>query len=169
MNSEELFIRRERLSYEKNKLSSSLALCAIVLNALFFASIFRVIEKNAGSFYYNYLIGISVIYNLLFMLTTFLSSEGVKNYKLSFAIILIVVGILQIARIFILPLKAFNAEIIVDEVVTTVMRKPQLTRLVIYLVTSSILCVSAGIIGIIKTMHLAEYYRMKNSSAKEQN
>ena len=61
----EAMIKRDRLRYTKNKLSANLTLLAIILNALYFVSIYK---SDVGSFYYNYLIGISVVYKLLFLL-----------------------------------------------------------------------------------------------------
>ena len=72
-------ISLDRMRYTKNTLSSSLALCAIVFNVLYFVSIY---ESDVGSWYYSMLIGASIVYNLLFMLMVFLASEGVKNYKI---------------------------------------------------------------------------------------
>ena len=37
-----------------------------------------------GNYYYTILVGASILYNLVFMLAAFLSSEGVKNYKIGY-------------------------------------------------------------------------------------
>ena len=52
------YIRTDRMRYEKNKISSNLALLSIVLNALFFISIYK---SNVGQWYYTILIGISTL------------------------------------------------------------------------------------------------------------
>ena len=69
-------VKKDRLRFTKNKLSSSLTLLAIVFNALYFVCIYK---SDVGSYYYQYMMGISVVYNLLFMLIAFLASEGVKS------------------------------------------------------------------------------------------
>ena len=80
MNEEQL-IQRDRMRFTKNTLSSGLALLAILFNVLYFVSIYK---SDVGSYYYNILMGASVLYNLIFMLVVFLSSEGVKSYKAAF-------------------------------------------------------------------------------------
>ena len=69
-------IKKDRLRFTKNKLSANLSLLAIVFNAFYFVSIYK---SDVGNYYYKLIIGISVVYNLLFMLAAFLSSEGVKS------------------------------------------------------------------------------------------
>ena len=73
-------IKKDRMRFIKNKMSSNLILLAIVANALYFVSIYR---SDVGNYYYKIFIGASIVYNLVFMLTAFLSSEGVKNYNIS--------------------------------------------------------------------------------------
>ena len=82
--SEELMIKRDRMRFTKNTASSRLALLAIVLNVLFFVSIYKV---NLSA-YYTWLIGVSILYNLVFMLAAFLSSEGAKNYNIRYSFLL---------------------------------------------------------------------------------
>ena len=64
-------IKLDRMRYTKNTTSSRLALLAIVFDVLFFISIYK---SNVGTWYYNILMGASIIYNLVFMLAAFLSS-----------------------------------------------------------------------------------------------
>ncbi len=156
-------IKKDRLRYSKNKLSSNLALLAIVFNALYFISIYK---SDVGSYYYTYLIGISIIYNLLFMLAGFLSSEGVKSYKLSFSFVLMCLGIGQIVRIFILPLGAHNASITLGEQTRQIMDDGQFMRVCIYLVASAALCILAGVIAFIKTRTLTSYQAELDKKAK---
>lgn len=156
-------IKKDRLRYSKNKLSSGLALLAILFNALYFVSIYK---TDVGSYYYNYMLGISVIYNLLFMLTAFLSSEGVKSYKLNYSIVLIGLGIGQIVRIFIMPLSAFNAIIKLGDVEESVMGSDQFTWICICLIASAALCIISGIIAFIKTRTLTAYQAELNMKAR---
>ena len=153
MNEEQL-IKRDRLRFTKNTLSSGRALLAILFNVLYFVSIYK---SDVGSYYYNILIGASVLYNLLFMLVVFLSSEGVKGYKASFAWVLLAVGALQILRIFILPMRAHAAAITVNQQETIVMQSAQFIRVVVYLVASAACCFVAGLVGIHKSRTLAAH------------
>ena len=85
-------IRLDRMRYVKNTASSRLCYLAILLNVLYFVSIYK---SDVGSWYYQILIGASIVYNLLFILMVFLSSEGVKNYQKNYSWLLFAVGILQ--------------------------------------------------------------------------
>lgn len=151
---EEKSIQRDRMRFTKNTLSSGLALLAILFNVLYFVSIYK---SDVGSYYYNILIGASVLYNLVFMLVVFLSSEGVKGYKISFAYVLLVVGALQIVRIFILPMHAHTDVVTVNQQETVAMQSAQFVRVVIYLTASAVCCFIAGIVGIRKSRALAAH------------
>ena len=151
----EALIKKDRLRFTKNKMSSTLIILAIVVNALYFVSIYR---TDVGTYYYNITIGASVLYNLIFMLVAFLTSEGVKNYKMSYAYVSIVLGILQIARIFYLPSEAHNTpNPMVGFENEMVMSGEQFTYVTICLCVSAVLLVCAGIVGIMKTTTLNNY------------
>ncbi len=154
MTSEEKTIQRDRMRFTKNKASSGLALLAILLNVFYFVSIYK---SDVGTYYYTILIGASIIYNLVFMLAVFLCSEGVKNYKASFGYAMIVIGALQIIRIFILPMHASKATIVIKEVETIVMGPGQFTRLLVYLIASAACLIAGGIIAIYKSRELAQH------------
>lgn len=156
-------IKKDRLRYSKNKLSSNLTLLAIVFNALYFVSIYK---SDVGSYYYSYIIGISVVYNLLFMLIAFLASEGVKSYKLNYSYVLVALGLGQIVRIFILPIDAKNAVITLSQESQQVMQDGQFMRVCIYLIASAALCVIAGITAFIKTRTLTSYEAELEQKAK---
>ena len=152
-------IKKDRLRYTKNKLSSTLAILAIVFDALYFISLY---SSDVGRYFYTYIIGASIVYNLLFLLCTFLSSEGVKSYKLSYAILLIVVGVLQIVRIFYIPMNAHSTLVTVGTESVPAMSDGQFNRIVIYLTLSAAACIAGGIIGIIKTRTLENYKKQIN-------
>ena len=130
---EEKFIQRDRMRFTKNTLSSGLALLAILFNILYFVSIYK---SDVGSYYYNILIGASILYNLIFML---------------------VVGALQIARIFFLPMRAHAAVIKVNKQEVLVMQTAQFVRIVVYLAASAACCFVAGVVGIRKSQALAAH------------
>ena len=100
--------------------------------------------------------GASVLLNLIFMLFAFLSSEGVKNYKIFFAVLLIVLAGLQIARIFVFPLGAHSTPLEMDSS-RMVMETPQFIRCLIYLIGSATCLALAGAFGIIKTIQLNDH------------
>ncbi|MEG1706451.1 MAG: hypothetical protein RR291_03040, partial [Clostridia bacterium] len=97
---------------------------------------------------YTILLGVSIVYNLLFMLAVFLSSVEIKIYNIKFAIVLLVMGVLQIARIFFLPTKFFLLNTEEDIILTSEVY----TKLIIYLVISSALLIASGIVGLINSI-----------------
>ena len=147
---EEKSIQRDRMRFTKNTLSSGLALLAILFNVLYFVSIYK---SDVGSYYYNILIGASILYNLVFMLAVFLSSEGVKNYKAGYSILLFALGAIQVARIFILPMNAHGA--VVNNL--PVMGDGQFIRVVIYLAASAACLFFGAAVNLKKSRALAKY------------
>lgn len=147
-------IKKDRLRYTKNKLSANLAYLGILSNVLYFVSIY---SSDVGKYYYTMTIGFSVIYNLLFLLMAFLSSEGVKNYKSNYSVVLIVIGILQFARIFGIPRMAHGTKMLLDGEEIIVMANKQFYYVVICLVVSGVACIISGVTNIYKATVLAKY------------
>lgn len=140
------------MRFTKNTASANLAYLAILFNVLYFVSVY---SSNPGNYYYNIEIGISVIYNLLFLLITFLSSEGLKNYKLSYALIISVAGVLQLVRIFGIPMDASTTMLEGTDI--PAMDGGQFIYTVVMLVLSAVCCIASGINGIIRSKALSEY------------
>ena len=147
-------IKLDRMRYTKNTLSSRLTLLAIVFDVLYFVSIY---SSDVGSWYYSLLIGASIVYNLLFMLLAFLSSEGVKNYHTGYAWLLLALGAGQVIRIFILPMQALQATVKIKNEVLPVMQTPQFIYVVVMLVLSALCCLIAGLAGIKRSRTLEAY------------
>lgn len=147
-------IGRDRMRFTTNKLSSSLAILAILFNVFYFVSIYKS-DPTGSRFYYNVDIGVSVLLNLVFMLAVFLCSEGVKNYNKNYSIALIVIGVLELVRIFFLPLEAHTT--LIEGTENHVMSNGQFTRVVIYLAAASALLLTSGVVGVIRSVSLANY------------
>ena len=170
---EESIIRQDRMRFTKNNASSRLALLAILLNVLFFVSIYKINDTH----YYAYQIGASILYNLVFMLAAFLASEGVKNYKIYFSILLIILAVGQIVRIFIYPKQMFNtpydsnyelgvtvtervfdgSDILLRERENRVMETSQYIRTIIYLTLSALCLAASAVINVLKSRALAAH------------
>jgi len=150
MNDEKT-IRLDRMRYTKNSLASGLALLAILFDVFFFISIY---ESNKGSWYYNILIGASILYNLIFMLAAFLSSEGIKNYKIGYSYVMIVLGLIQFARIFIYPVRAHAATVSIQEQAVTVMETRQFIFCVIWLLASAACLIVGAVVGMARSKAL---------------
>lgn len=163
MTREDQLIKKDRMRYTKDTLSSGLVLIAIVLDALYFVSLY---QSDVGSWYYTWQIGASIIYNLLFLLTAFLASEGVKSRKSGYTGILLGIGIMQIVRIFYLPAKAHAAFVTVGGEDLAVMTDGQYTYVVVCLAASAVCCIVAAVTSYINNKTLAEYMRsVENQSA----
>ncbi|MDE7083378.1 MAG: hypothetical protein K2O89_06735 [Clostridia bacterium] len=101
-------IQNDISRYKKNKFAANLALLGLALGCIYFLSLYS--QVNNEKFYYTWAIAFDVIYNLFFLLFVFLFSEQVKNYKRKLFPFQLVLGALQIARIFWLPLSGIMAE-----------------------------------------------------------
>ena len=144
-------VRLDRMRYTKNTLASGLALLAILFDVFFFISIY---ESNVGSWYYNITIGASILYNLIFLLAAFLCSEGIKNYKQAYAYVMVILGAIQIVRIFIYPMKAHAATVTIQEQAVTVMENGQFVRCVLYLVISAVCLFVGAYVGLTRSRQL---------------
>ena len=158
-------LKLDRMRYVKNTVSSRLCYLAILLNVLFFISIYK---SDVGSWYYQILVGGSIVYNLLFMLLTFLASEGVKSYQRKFSTVLYGLGALQVCRAFILPMQAHADVIKIGKEQVQVMGDAQFTRCICYLALSAVCLIIAGVINARKTAALNRHIsRMESREAKE--
>lgn len=156
MTTEERTIQRDRMRFIKNSLSSNLAILGILFDVFYFVSIYK---SDVGTWYYSILIGASIVYNLMFMLAVFLSSEGVKNYKKNYSYVLALIGVLQIVRIFIIPTQAHAAETVINGETTAVMQNGQFYRVVAYLVISAICLLAAAAVNFIRCRELTEHLK----------
>lgn len=143
-------VRLDRMRFTKNTTSSRLAILAIVFDVFYFVSIY----KTNVDFYYNLLMGASILYNLVFMLAAFLSSEGVKNYKHGYSYVLCALGIIQIVRIFILPVRAHATTVTVAGAEMLAMSNGQFVRVVIYLIASAVCLFAAAAVNLSRSRAL---------------
>lgn len=151
-------IKKDRLLYTKNKLSANLTYLGILFGVLYFVNIY---QSDVNNYYYTIVIGLSVVYNLMFLLVSFLSSEGLKNYKINYAYAIIVVGLMQIVRIWGIPAMAHKAVTMIDGAEVLVMGDSQYTYAVTMLSLSAAACILAGLIGIYKSVTLNNYMNEK--------
>lgn len=155
-------IKKDRMRYTKDSFSSTLVILAIVFDCLYFVSIY---QSDVGTYYYTWVIGVSVVYNLIFLLAAFLASESVKNRKNGYSGILVVLGIIQIARVFYLPAKAHAAIALVNGVEVPVMDDKQYLFVAVCLVLSAVCCIIAAVTSSRNNKILAEYMRSIENKA----
>ena len=156
MTAEDRTIQRDRMRFIKNSLCSNLAILGILFNVFYFVSIY---QSDVDTYYYNYIIGISIVYNLVFMLAVFLSSEGVKNYKRNYSYLLAVIGVIQLVRIFIIPINAHAAVTVVNGESVAVMQDGQFYRVVAYLAISAACLIASAVVNFIRCNELAAHLR----------
>ena len=156
MTAEDRAIQRDRMRFIKNSLSANLAILGILFNVFYFISICK---SDVGTWYYTILIGASIVYNLVFMLAVFLSSEGVKNYKQGYSYLLAALGVFQIVRIFIIPARAHAAETLINGETTLVMQDGQFYRVTAYLVISAVCLIASAAVNLIRCRELAEHLK----------
>lgn len=149
-------IQMDRMRFTKNTLSANLVLLSIVADALYFVSLY---QSDVGSYYYNILIGASVVYNLVFMLAAFLCSEGVKSRKGNYLPMLLALGIGQIVRMFIIPAQASQATVVINKVENAVMSNGQYTYMIVMLGISAACCIVAGVTSFIQNKKLNDYLK----------
>lgn len=156
MTAEDRTIQRDRMRFIKNSLSSNLAILGILFDVFYFVSICK---SDVGAWYYTILIGASIVYNLIFMLAVFLSSEGVKNYKQGYSYLLLALGLFQLVRIFIIPAQAHVAETTVNGQVTLVMQDGQFYRVTVYLILSAVCLIVSAAVNLVRCRALAEHLK----------
>ncbi len=162
MTQEDLLIKKDRMRYTKDSLSSNLVLLAIVMDALYFVAVY---QTDVGSYYYTWVIGVSIIYNLLFLLSAFLASEGVKNRRTGYTGMLIVIGVMQIIRIFYLPTKAHSTVVTVSGQDVLAMGDGKYLFSIVCLALSAVCCIVAALTSYKNNKTLAEYMQSLEKSA----
>jgi hypothetical protein len=161
LSENEKILQDDILRYKKNKLASGLALLGLVFNCLYFMFLYGL----NNIYFYNIEIGISIIITLVVLLTVFLSSEGIKNYNKTYSIVLMVVAVIQIIRLFIMPVMALNGKsLFIEGDYPTALEghyfeaelnaSASATVLIIYLALSAGCLIASSVIGYLKAVRL---------------
>ena len=156
MNTEERTIRRDRMRFIRNSTSASLCYLGILFNVFYFVNLY---QSDVGNYYYQIFIGASIVYNLLFLLIVFLASEAVKNYGRNYSWLLICAGVMQIVRIFYIPMQAHAAMTAVNGEDVSVMGDGQFYLMIAYLVVSAACLLVSAVVNLIKCRELAEHMK----------
>ena len=149
-------IQNDILRYRKNKLAANLALLGLALGCLYFLILYSQVRN--GEFYYTWAIAFDVIYNLFFMLFIFLISEQVKNYNRKLFPLQIILGVLQIARIFWLPLSGIT-NTWVNELGEEVTRISSLSfvTMTVCLAASGACILASAVIGFLRSIAVEKF------------
>ena len=147
--------------YKKNKLAANLALLGLVFCCAYFIVLYAQVKN--GNYYYNWSIAIDVIYNLFFLLFVFLFSEQVKNYNRKLFWLQMVFGVMQIVRIFWLPLAGVSETLYptLTKAIYMADAKPlgsgAFISMVIFLAGSGACVIASGVIGLIRTLSYEKF------------
>lgn len=139
-------IQKDIMRYKKNKFGANLAILGLAVGCLYFLVLYAQVKNN--DFYYTWQIAFDVIYNLFFLLFVFLFSEQVKNYNRKLFPLQIIVGVLQIARIFWLPFTGMLANAITWAT---------LLAMAIFLAASGACIIASAVIGFIRSKEVDEF------------
>lgn len=153
---EERTIQRDRMRFIRNSFSANLCYLGILFNVFYFVNLY---QSDVGNYYYQIFIGASIVYNLLFLLFVFLASESVKNYVKSYSYFLICAGVMQIVRVFYIPMKAHAAMTAVNGVDVPVMGNGQFYMLVVFLLISAACLLVSAAVNLYKCGELAEHMK----------
>ncbi|MDD3999461.1 MAG: hypothetical protein PHX62_01020 [Bacilli bacterium] len=134
----------DKRKYKTDSLSFFLAIIGLIANVFYFFTFY----KNNNNYYYSYMMGISVLYNLIFMLIVFLAAEEIKNYRRPYSVLLFVIGLIQIFRIFFYPKQALDAGFLDPK---------SYMLLAIYLLISSVFLISSAVVSFWNSTTLKRY------------
>lgn len=148
-------IKHDIMRYKKNKLAANLALLGIVFACAYFIVLYAQVKNN--NFYYKWSIAFDVIYNLFFLLFVFLFSEQVKNYNRKMFVVQMIVGALQIARIFWLPLEGIMNTYASGAGDVTVISVPTFICMTVFLALSGAFVIASAVIGYIRSKEVESF------------
>ena len=153
---EERMIQRDRMRFIRNSMSANLCYLGILFNVFYFVNLY---QSDVGTYYYQIFIGASIVYNLLFLLIVFLASEAVKNYAQNYSYLLAAIGVMQVVRIFYIPMKAHAAMTAVNGVDVPVMGDGQFYLLTAFLLISAACLLVSAAVNFKKCQELAEHMK----------
>ena len=145
--------------YKKNKLAANLALLGLVFCCAYFIVLYA--QQNNGNYYYKWPIAIDVIYNLFFLLFVFLFSEQVKNYNRKMFWLQMVLGVMQIVRIFWLPLAGYTETVYPKLADVTysdgILSSSAFYCMVVFLALSGACVIASGVIGLLRALRYEKF------------
>lgn len=153
-------IQNDIMRYSKNKASGNLALLGLAFNCIYFMVMYAQVANNREAIFnngtpvYTILTGLSVIINLVILLTVFLASEELKGYNKKFCYVVWVVAAVQIIRIFGYPMTTYSTQLSSGRYI---FREGTFIALLIFLCASAASLIAAGVLGFIRSTRLQNY------------
>ena len=178
-------IKTDIMRYKTNGISFWLCMLAIVLNVAMFLIIYT--TKSCTS---DFELGIDLLVNVIFMLAVFLTAEKTKAYNKNAGFFAIGIGLVEILRIFWIPVKYHKMWLVwseetklITETLTAQGKTPeeiatslpilsglnnvQFTWCIILLVAACLALIAAGIVAIIKSNKLSAHLAKLEEKAGE--
>ena len=154
MNNNVYELQTDIMRYKPNKLSFLFCVLAIVFNVAMFLIIYQ--EANCTS---DFLLGIDLVINVVFMLAVFLLSEKTKAYIKTAGFVAILMGLIEMARILFIPCYYYGLHLTYLETGEGIvgLSQTQFTWCVVLMVLSGLCLIVAGIDTIQKSRRLAEH------------
>lgn len=153
-------LRTDIMRYKKNSASFWLCILAIVLDVAMFLIIYK--EKLCVP---NWQLGIDLVVNIVMILAFFLTAEKTKAYAVNGSYAAYVLGAIQVARIFWIPLEYFiewnvrQGEIALNPDLSSIgLSATKFTWCVILLLGSALSSIAAGLICNAKHKRLESYF-----------
>lgn len=158
-------LRSDIMRYKKNSASFWLCILAIIFDVAMFLIIYK--ETNCVP---NWALGIDLVLNIVIILAFFLTAEKTKAYSVSGSKTSYVLGVIQVVRIFWIPLTYFKEYLSCmeqinagAEIVATGLNTGKFIWCFVLLVLSGLSSVFAGIICQKKAKRLQEHLKMKEA------
>lgn len=154
----------DTMRYKKNSLASNLAILSLLFEFLFFLTVYG--QKSSGievkfsesvlggEYVYTYMMGLSVLLNLVILLGVFLASQEIKNYNKRYCYFVWAVAIVQIVRIFLYPMQVYNATLASG---SPLIAKYSYIFMIVWLVLSALCLAASGAIGYYRTKQLETF------------
>ena len=154
MNNNVHEIQTDLMRSKPNKVSFLFCVLAIIFNVAMFLIIYQ--EANCTS---DYLLGIDLVINVVFMLAVFLLSEKTKAYKIKAGYVAILMGLIEVGRIFFIPLYYYNKHLSFLETESGVvgLSEGQFIWCAALMILSGVCLVLAGIDTIYKSKRLSAH------------
>lgn len=156
LSANDKIIENDISRYKSNTKASTPIYLALVFEFLYFLCVYGQQSGNIGATFaestmgstdvYTYMMGISVILNLVLLLGGFLASQELKNYNKMYSYIAWVMAVIQIVRIFIYPMQVYGSELSTGG---TIFATYSFVFMIIWLVLSALCFAAAGTFGFI--------------------
>ncbi len=145
-------MKAELMRYRNEKLAYYLCLFGLVFDVCYLIGLYSASGVTAKDSF-GKVIGIDILFNIMFMLIAFLTAEKIKTYTLNWCFVALGLGVLQLPRIL-LPIKLFQA---------AQLGTASFVLLVIFLLLSAASLIASCVLSFINSHKLDNYLKEINA------